>query len=95
MPVCSSSPPTSNPTSGAVRARMALDRPMAEGRSARKTSAKTRARFTVIEPHTKTMQDITRAVSAKPTVVVRRLNRMAIPTQLKAKISLLGVDVRL
>ena len=95
MPVCSFNPPTIKPTRGALRARRAFDNPMAEGRSGRKTSAKTSARFTVIEPQTRTMQDITRAVSANPTVVVRMFKRMAIPRQLEAKISLLGVEVSL
>ena len=95
LPVCSFNPPTIKPTRGALRARKALESPMADGRSGRKTSAKTRARFTVIDPQTRTMQDITIAVSANPTVVVRMLKRMAIPRQLEAKISLLGVAVSL
>ena len=95
LPVCSFNPPTIKPTRGALRARRALDSPMADGRSGRKTSARTRARFTVIDPQASWMQDITRAVSANPTVAVRMLKRMTIPRQLEAKISLLGVAVSL
>ena len=94
-PVCSLNPPTNNPTRGALRARRVLERPMAEDRSERNTSAKTRARFTVMEPQTRTIEDITAAVLANPVVVVRMLSRRAIPRQLEPKISLLGVEVNL
>ena len=94
-PVCSFNPPTSNPTRGALRARRVLESPMAEERSERNTSAKTRARFTVMEPQTRTIEDITAAVLTNPLVVVRMLRRRAIPRQLEPKTSLLGVEVNL